>query len=480
MAPNLTTFSQQAATFENHYAGSLPCMPSRREVWTGTEEFWWRGWGPLEPWDQPIAYLTSQEGITSQLITDHYHLCEWGSHSYNYDYTGYTTIRGHEADNWRTDPVSEIPDWAQRMVERRGELARVYLRNVQDFARADDFFGPQVMQAAIDWLDRNKNLSQFFMHIDCFDVHEPFHVPEPYRSLYTDADYSSYNPWPLYGRVDSGASALALDEVEWVRAQYAGKITMMDAWLGRLLDRLRQYRLLDRTCVIITTDHGHYLGDHGWMGKPPAPVYRTLCHIPLIVWHPKGAHNGKRVKAITQTVDLYATVLELLGLTVPTSDQIHSRNLLPVIEGKTDRHRNYAISAYNCQSLAIATEQWTLLRDHDPAAAPAYWYSHQVEQLSGAGHFHRKVRPFEYPDLEAGRYISGVQTPVWRMPAQGHWACKITTPREDMLFHIPTDPDQTQNVANAHLEVVRQLEELLRAHARAVKAPEEQLRRLGL
>ena len=47
--PNLTAFAKRAAVFERHYAGSLPCMPARREIWSGVEEFWWRPWGPLEP-----------------------------------------------------------------------------------------------------------------------------------------------------------------------------------------------------------------------------------------------------------------------------------------------------------------------------------------------------------------------------------------------------------------------------------------------
>jgi hypothetical protein len=50
-APNLTAFAHQATIFQHHYVGSLPCMSARREIWTGTEQLWWRGWGPLERWD---------------------------------------------------------------------------------------------------------------------------------------------------------------------------------------------------------------------------------------------------------------------------------------------------------------------------------------------------------------------------------------------------------------------------------------------
>lgn len=262
-APTLAAFAQRAAAFDQHFVGSLPCMPARRELWTGTAEWWWRGWGPLEPWDQTLAYVAGRHGVTTQLVTDHYHLFEWGSHSYPYDYAGYDFIRGHEYDNWRTDPLKSVPPWAERMVERLGDVAKNYLRNVQHFQHEADFFAPQVMQTTADWLDRNHEQPHFFLHVDCFDVHEPFHIPEPYRSLYTDDDHRRYSPWPLYGRVDDGRSALRAAELDWVRAQFAGKLTMVDTWLARVFERLDRYNLWERTCVIVTTDHGHYLGDHG-------------------------------------------------------------------------------------------------------------------------------------------------------------------------------------------------------------------------
>lgn len=479
-APNLAAFARRCAVFEQHYVGSLPCMPARREIWAGTEEFWWRGWGPLEPWDQTIAYLANRQKIVTQLITDHYHLFEWGSHSYPYDYAGYEFIRGHEYDNWRTDPLREVPDWARLMVERFGEAANAYLRNTQDFGREEDFFGPKVMKATVDWLDRNHTQPHFFLHVDCFDVHEPFHVPEPYRSLYTDADYRRYSPWPRYGRVDSGETVLAPDEVEWVRAQFAGKLTMVDTWLGLVFERLERYRLLERTCVIVTTDHGHYLGEHGWIGKPGAPLFHTLCHIPLLVWHPDGALNGGRSGAMTQTVDLYATVLDLLGVEAPSGPNIHSRSFVPVLLGKTDRHRGHAVYGYNNQSVGVTTSEWTLLRDHDRAAARAYWYSHQVDQLYGRSLWMRMNRADSYLDLESGRFVAGVDMPVWRMPAQRHPQPTLDPPRPDLLFHNATDHTQDRDLAASRPDLVAHLSDLLREHAEAVDAPSEQRRRLRL
>jgi arylsulfatase A-like enzyme len=474
-APNLTAFADRAAVFERHYVGSLPCMPARREIWAGTEEFWWRGWGPLEPWDLSIARQAVQHGIVSHLITDHYHFFEWGSHNYPYDFDGYEFIRGHEYDNWRTDPITVIPDWATVMAQRIPEGALQYLRNVQDFRSEADFFAPKVMSATADWLRRNHEHPQFYLHVDCFDVHEPFHIPEPYRSMYSDDDYRRYSPWPIYGRIDAPPADLSPAELAWVRAQFAGKLTMVDRWLGHVFDALDEHRLWERTAVIITTDHGHYLGEHGRIGKPHSPMWHTLCHIPLLVWVPGG--RAQHINAITQTVDHYATALELLGITPPQREHLHSRTYLPCLtDGKTE-HRPYAVYGYSNRMVGITDVEWTLLRDHSDAA-PAVAYTHQVEHLNGFGIGTRKGwRREDYHDLEAGHFIPGLDMPVWKMPLHN-----FTTPdpRPDLLYHNPTDPAQEQNLASQRPDRIAALEALLRTHAINIGAPEAQLQRLRL
>ena len=322
-----------------------------------------------------------------------------------------------------------MPDWAKVMLERH-TASMIYLRNVQHFSKEDDFFAPRVMTAAARWLERSRDQAQFYLHIDSFDVHEPFHIPEPYRSLYTDDDPRKYSPWPLYGRVDEGNAALSDEELAWVRAQFAGKLTMVDTWLGRVFETLRETGLMERCCVILTTDHGHFLGEHGWVGKPAAPLYDTLCRPPLFVWYPDGAHNGERIAAITQTVDLHATVLELLGLPPRAS---HSRSLVPLLLDKTAHHRDFAAYGYCGERVGVTDGDWTLLREHAPAP-DAYWYSSHSDELYRRSFAMRFERPAP-PELEAGRFIPGVSRPVWRMKA----ATRVKS-HGDLLFHSSDPP----------------------------------------
>ena len=69
--PNIDAFARRSVVCEQNYIGSAPCMPARRDLFTGDWEFLWRPWGSLEPWDQPLPRLLRQAGVLTHLITDH-------------------------------------------------------------------------------------------------------------------------------------------------------------------------------------------------------------------------------------------------------------------------------------------------------------------------------------------------------------------------------------------------------------------------
>jgi hypothetical protein len=253
---------------------------------------------------------------------------------------------------------------------------------------------------------------------------------------------------------------------------------MLDRWLGQVFDQLDRHNLWDRTCVMITSDHGYFLGEHDWMGKGAAPMYHTLAHISLMVWHPQGVNNN-RISATTQTLDLYATILDVLNIEVPPHDYIHSQSLEPLLLGKRNEHREFAIYSYANERIGISSGEWTLLRDHYNEAANPYFYTHQVQHMDDIGWRKRAKRSFNFPQITAGNYIKGVEMPVWR--------CPVSTPRilsaprrPDMLFHNPSDPGQLKNVYRENFDVVQRLENKLGAYMESVVAPTEQFHRLGL
>ncbi|WP_265108601.1 sulfatase-like hydrolase/transferase [Halosolutus halophilus] len=483
--PNLDRFAERAAVFDTHYAGSLPCMPARREWLTGTQEFLWRSWGPIEPFDAPIPRLARASGIVTQLITDHYHYFQHGSHGYYEDFNGYEFVRGHEWDAHRTNPRTP-PDrtFASQLNAETGAPSdlvnrTVYARNVADVADEREYFAPRVFRRTAEWLTENREWDEWFCYVDSFDVHEPFDVPESYASMYTDEplDDSELTIWPFYGRIDGegdgpdspGGSGERLSDrqVEFVTAQFAAKTTMTDRWFGRVLETLDEQERWEDTMVIVTSDHGHYLGDHGWMGKPFAPIYDVLAHTPLFIWHPETARTGETIDALTSAVDLYATILDALGI---DADRRHGRSLIPLLEGTTERIREWAIYGYWGSSVNITDGRYTYLHPCE-ADDPTYCYSASMMNP----YPDQFQPPRARPDAECGSFLPYAEAPVWRYPAESH-----ARHADPLLFDVRTDPDQLTDLVGTDGETEIRMRGLLTEALRELGAPQGQYDRLAL
>ena len=99
--PNFDRFARRAVTFDNHYVGSLPCMPARRDMHTGRLNFMHRSWGPLEPFDNSLPQILQDNGVHSHLVSDHLHYFEDGGSTYHTRYTTWEFVRGQEYDPWK-------------------------------------------------------------------------------------------------------------------------------------------------------------------------------------------------------------------------------------------------------------------------------------------------------------------------------------------------------------------------------------------
>jgi arylsulfatase A-like enzyme len=87
VTPNFARLAKRTAVFDNSYAGSLPCMPARRDLQTGRLNFLHRSWGPIEPFDDCMPEILKSNGIYTHLISDHYHYWEDGGSTYHTRYS---------------------------------------------------------------------------------------------------------------------------------------------------------------------------------------------------------------------------------------------------------------------------------------------------------------------------------------------------------------------------------------------------------
>jgi hypothetical protein len=169
-----------------------------------------------------------------------------------------------------------------------------------------------------------------------------------------------------------------------------------------------------------------------------------------------------------------------MGITIPQEKFIHSRSFYSVMMGEETSHRQIAVYGYHNKRVGITDGEWTLLRFHDPDAAPAYLYTHDVRHSDSFGFLKRENRRFQWDEIEGGNFLPGVPYPVWRVLMPEDWAKTQPKPWDDLLFHTQTDPNQTMDLAITKPEVVKRLEIMLRDHMQSIEAPREQFLRLKL
>jgi arylsulfatase A-like enzyme len=154
------------------------------------------------------------------------------------------------------------------------------------------------------------------------------------------------------------------DDLTFIRLQrsYAAAVSYLDAALGALLKELDSRRLLDDVLLIVTTDHGLPLGEHGIVGPVLPLPHDELVHLPLLMRLPRGEQAGRHVWALTQPVDLMPTLLDAFGLPPAPAD---GHSLLPLARGSAGKVRDYACSALrvgDAVAWALRSPEWAFLK----------------------------------------------------------------------------------------------------------------------
>lgn len=465
--PNIDAFADRAVRFDNHIVGSLPCMPARREIFTGRKEMMWRPWGPLEPYDSRLPLLLQEQGYNSAIVTDHYHYWEEAANGYLQPFQSTTLIRGHELDNWKTlESDKTLPKWVEQIENYRPGSGRRYHSNVKEFSSEDDFFPAKVFKEAAQWLKSNVDKEPFYLHVESFDVHEPFDVPEPYASMYGDSSLrNKFTLWPPYQDPEALArfnANTSPEELAFIGAQYAGKLTMVDHWFGHLLETLDEQNVWDDTVVIVTTDHGHDLGNRGVFGKQ-WPHFDSHANIPLWIYHPH-QQVKEPITALSTTVDLFATTLEIAGITAPKT---HSKSLVPLLLGNTDSVREAHIYGTFGQGVCCTDGVSSIFKSPSPENNPLFAYSCSIFDSLTVDTIHR-------PEAQ-GFFIEGIDLPQWQIPIE---VTPLTS--ENFLFNRKDDPQQVSNLWETEPEERKRMLELMGDLIAQEGAPEEQWQRLGL
>lgn len=190
----------------------------------------------------------------------------------------------------------------------------------------------ETIDSALAWLDSRDRSRPFFLWTHLFDPHAPYEPPPPFDRMHAPetADVPTRN-WYTLSTQERRALVSDPRQVEHMRALYRGEISFVDREVGRLVERLRASGEFENTLVILTSDHGEGLGEHGYWFDHGTFLYDTELSVPLLIRFPGAKDAGRQVAEQVRLLDLTPTVLDSLGLEIPTN--LSGLSLLPALHG---------------------------------------------------------------------------------------------------------------------------------------------------
>jgi arylsulfatase A-like enzyme len=391
--PGLDRLAAEGIVFDQHYAD----CPDSSAAWLA----WQAGALGLpdlrfEPEDAELLKLLRRRGAQTRLVIDVSHPLHLGF-----------------AEGWdfihRVDPPADC--------ERpRDELLAALRRALAELSDCE----------------------QFLLWIDSAILLPPWKVPAKYLDPYFHAPVSDDDAGgcdeettpldPLLNPVPGPLPEPADESYVRLQSSYASAVSYADDAVGWLLDELRERRLADETLLVVTSDRGQALGEHGIVGPYRPWLHDELIHLPLVMRLPAAAAAGRRVAALTQSVDLYPTLLGAFGIAAPPCD---GYSLLPLARGEVESVRSHVCCGLRLgdrEEWALRTLEWSFIL---PVAAPAddarrrpqlyvkpddRWEVNDViqHQLDLAERFEQTLRAF----MAAPRRI-GLETP-WTADSGGN------------------------------------------------------------
>lgn len=461
ITPNIDRLAAKGVVFENHYCGSLPCMPARRDMFTGRLNFLESPWCPLQPYDVFLTEeMRSQNNVYSHMITDHYHYWEKMGLGYNLPFNTWEFLRGQEGDPLYPKVENpEVPVYRGKN-RRQDWINRSYI----DLEDDEDYPTPQCFKRAISFIEENRDADNWHLHLEVFDPHEPFLTPTKYREMYSDDwDNRFHFDWPSYAPVDMELEGE--DGIRHIRACYAASLTRADVWLGKLLDKMDELDMWKDTAVILTTDHGHLLGEHGYWAKNYMFDYKELVHIPLIIYMPDSHMKAKRVSALTTTIDLMPTIMEFHNTISPES--VQGKSLLHLLEND-EPHHDAVLYGYFGKDINMTDGKMTYTRQ--PRLGTII-YNHTATPVRL-----KNKRQGELHETEMGRFLSYTDFPVYRIPVKSNK--HMNAPSHDLLYDISEDPEQRNPISDS--DMLYKYEKLMADLLRRYESPKCQFTKVGL
>lgn len=309
-------------------------------------------------------------------------------------YNEFLKSKGYASDNpWN--------DHANSSIDETGEFASGWLTQHADKPaniKEEDSETPWLTSEAIRFMESQSGDTPWLAHLSYIKPHWPYIVPAPYHDMYghnqilppVRSPVEQENPHPVLHQFQNTSIGKSFhrDEVRnKVIPAYMGLIKQCDDQMGRLFAYLEDSGRMDDTLIVVTSDHGDYLGDH-WMGEKDF-FHECSVKVPLIIYDPSAEADGTRgttCDALVEGIDLAATFIEAAGGDVP-KHIVEGRSLMPFLHGgKPEEWRDFAVSEYDfsvmpmaeklglaprdCRLFMVADKRWKFVHSEGPGHRP--------------------------------------------------------------------------------------------------------------
>ena len=343
--PNLDRLAKRGVRFENAYAATTLCCPSRAAMATGRYPHQTGYWDNATMYDGRVKtwhhHLRDAQVPVTAIGKLHYRSAE--------DDNGFAEeIHTMHVVDGIGSPLTLLRATDEGVPSRSGHKA-IYGNSgpgETDYQTYDH----QITERAIEWLrDNADNPDPWVLIVSYPSPHPPFRAAQQIWELYTPDDMPLPPTWDSADRYEHPAMAYlawmnqlpdGLDET-FLRNAYAGYcalITHTDAEIGQVIDAADGLGLTGSTRMIYTSDHGEAIGAHGILGK--ANLYEHSAGVPLIMAGPD-VPQGRTVSDCVSHVDLCPTLLDLYD--IPTDDKaLAGQSLLQVIDGQVEARPGFA------------------------------------------------------------------------------------------------------------------------------------------
>lgn len=343
--PNLDALAARSARFTRCYTPTPQCAPSRATILTGLYPHAHEVvTNPSEK--RPLTMKPSADTFSARLQREGYFCGIVGKWHLPYESSpepghGFTDYVATQARDWQWN---DCPVW----VNGEQQTADAFLTDWNG-DRAIDFLEQAGDKPFLLWLNFRAPHAPLVYPPGMEEMYSPEEVDLPEELMEVPVD-PGHRPASL-NRSPAHAEFAKLkppyDALREARSKYYAMISRVDENVGRVLRKLDELDMRDRTIVIFASDNGWALGEHRLYTKGPF-FYDELARVPLLIAHPTLTREGMTIERIVGLVDLAPTILTMAGITPPMG--LHGDSLLPLIQQPDTRHWvDEAFFAYDMQ-----------------------------------------------------------------------------------------------------------------------------------